>query len=91
MKPVFKCEYCNFMGTEDQVKEHEERCFDNYDKKSCMTCKNKSFKTITQFECKLGVEIPEGKQYEFCPKYERKEKSNNDLGNIFCDMFGGFK
>ena len=27
MKPVFKCEYCQFMGTEEEVSEHELNCF----------------------------------------------------------------
>ena len=31
MQPVFKCEYCRFMGTEEEVKKHEAECVDNYD------------------------------------------------------------
>ena len=37
MKPVFKCDYCQFMGTEEEVSEHEPKCFDNYDRRSCYT------------------------------------------------------
>lgn len=89
MKPVFKCDYCRFMDTEDEVKEHEPKCMDNYDRKSCYTCTHRSLKTMTQFACDCGKEIPEGHILEFCDKYERKEKRDYDLGNIFGSMFGG--
>lgn len=91
MKPVFKCDYCDFMNTEDKVKEHELICMDNYDRKSCYTCAHKHLKDLKGFKCDCGIEIPEGKLYEFCKSYERKEKSNYDLGNIFSDIFGGIK
>ena len=45
MKPVFKCEYCTFMGTEEEVKAHEDTCFENYDKKSLYSLNNLVFKT----------------------------------------------
>ena len=89
MKPVFKCEYCNFMGDEDQVREHEPKCLDNYDRRSFYTCKNRHIATLTQFQCECGKEIPEGNIYEFCDSYERKEKINYDISNIFGDLFGG--
>ena len=98
MKPVFKCDYCNFMGDETQVKEHELTCFDNYDRKSCYTCAHKTTKCSRNvekdkamwiYECKRGIEIPEGKIYEFCGGYERKEPTKySDLGNIFESFFG---
>lgn len=77
MKPVFKCDYCKFMGTEEEVKEHEPKCTDNYDRKSCYTCVHKQYKPREKqwcYECKAGKEIPEGKIFEFCPQYERREK-----------------
>jgi len=89
MKPVFKCDYCTFMGTEEEVKEHEPKCMDNYDRKSCYTCIHKQFNGVKGFKCNCGIEIPEGKIYEFCPSYERKERSNYDLGNIFGEILGG--
>ena len=92
MKPVFKCEYCNYMNTEEKVKEHEPTCFDNYDRKSCFTCKHKSIKNLKQYVCALGKEIPEGQIYEFCTEYERKERYNStseSIGDIFGSLFGG--
>ena len=89
MKPVFKCDYCNFMDIENKVKEHELICMDNYDRKSCYTCIHKRLKTMTQFGCNRGKEIPEGHILEFCEKYERKEKKDYDLGSIFGDLLGG--
>lgn len=46
MKPVFKCKYCTFMGTEEQVRAHEDTCTNNYDKKSCFTCKHKAYASV---------------------------------------------
>jgi hypothetical protein len=87
MKPVFKCDYCDKTGTEDEIKKHELECFDNYDRKSCFTCVHKELGTCTSnmlaYNCKLGKEIPEGKIFEFCPQYGRKEKTN-----LFSDLFG---
>ena len=90
MKPVFKCDYCNYMDTEDKVKEHEMTCTENYDRKSCLTCKHTSFKGIDKFGCAYGKEIPEGKMFEFCPQYERREKSDSLFVNLFGNMFGGY-
>lgn len=80
MKPVYKCDYCNFIDTKEKVKEHEKQCFKNYDRKSCCTCIHSSFKIdirdnkiFTVYKCKTGIDIPEGKIYEFCSKYERKK------------------
>lgn len=89
MQPVYKCEYCNYMDTEDKVKEHEVACFENYDRRSCFTCKHQSLKSVKQYQCACGKEIPEGKIFEFCGQYEREEKSENPLGNIFGNLFGG--
>ena len=90
MKPVFKCDYCDKMGTEDEIREHELNCMDNYDRKSCYTCVHKQLKSKDKqwyYECKVEVEIPEGKIFEFCPKYERKEKPDT-VGNLFGNLFG---
>lgn len=87
MKPVFKCDYCEFMGTEEEVRQHEPVCMDNYDRKSCYTCvyKELSFRDEKySYKCKMNKEVPEGKIFEFCPQYERKVKVN-----MFSDLFGG--
>lgn len=90
MKPVFKCDYCAFMGTEEEVKEHEITCTENYDRKSCFTCKHKILKGISRYECACGKEIPDGKMFEFCPQYERKEKPDGPFDYLFGNMFGGY-
>ena len=89
MKPVFKCDFCNFIGIEPEVKKHEIECFDNYTRRSCFTCKHKGYKGL-KFTCACGREIPEGKVFEFCPKYERKEKTETPLSDLFSGLFGGF-
>lgn len=104
MKPVFKCDYCSKMGTEEEIREHEIMCTDNYDRRSCYTCMHKKIgkiinknvddiingKALTVYECRLGKEIPEGKIFEFCNSYERKEETGNPLGYLFGDMFDIF-
>lgn len=89
MKPVFKCEYCTFMGTEEQVRAHEDTCTNNYDKKSCFTCKHKAYASVKQFKCNAGREIPEGMMFEHCEKYEQKEASKYDTprADIFRSIF----
>lgn len=96
MKPVYKCDYCSFMGTEDEVKEHELECYNNYDRRSCHTCKHKriipcksakEIKTAWMYKCELEKEIPEGKFFEFCDLYEEKEKQNFE--GLFSDMLFG--
>lgn len=100
MKPVFKCDYCTKMGTEEEIREHEPNCSDNYDRRSCYTCEHKKLicshnvkedKALWIHECKLGKEIPKGCIIEFCPEYEQKKKSDSPLGDLFGDLFGGYK
>lgn len=92
MKPVFKCDYCSKMGTEEEIREHESKCFDNYDRRSCYTCVHKTMKSKDKqwcYECKAGIEIPEGKLIEFCDTYERKEKADNPLSDLFGNILFG--
>lgn len=88
MKPVFKCDYCDFMGVESEVKKHEVECPGNYTRRSCYTCKHRGY-TSLNFTCACGREIPDGKIYEFCPKYEREEKSGGPLVDFIDLMLGG--
>jgi hypothetical protein len=89
------------MGTEEDVKEHEIKCEENYDRRSCYTCKYKELhcrnnieekSTTWIYKCKLGKEIPEGKIFEFCPSYDRKEKPESIFGDIFSNaLFGSWR
>lgn len=90
MKPVFKCEYCTFTGTEEEVKAHEDTCFGNYNKKSCYTCKNRKYLSMKQVKCNAGKEVPENMIFENCEKYEREEESklNTPLDGLFGSFFG---
>ena len=79
MKPVYKCDYCSHMGTEDEIREHEPVCMSNYDRKSCYTCKHRGklnfIDSHIKYECKNGEDIPEDNIIEFCDSYERKEEN----------------
>lgn len=92
MNLVFKCDYCNFMGTEEEVREHEPKCYENYDRKSCNTCVHKGEIKYTNdgwvYECSIGVNVPVKCVYEFCPRYERKEKPKSYIN--FSNPFGWF-
>lgn len=88
MKPVFKCEYCEFTGTDEQVNAHEATCIYNYNKKSCWTCRNRGFLNLKQLKCNAGKEVPENMIFENCEKYERKEKSESHMP--LTDVFGSF-
>ena len=90
MKPVFKCDYCDFIGVEPEVKKHEAECSENYTRRSCFTCKHRGYSSLS-FTCDCGKVIPEGKVYELCPKYEREEKSSDPLNGFLELMLGGRK
>lgn len=38
MKEVFKCDYCNYIGTKEEIEEHEKVCLNNPDVKCCYNC-----------------------------------------------------
>lgn len=90
MKPIYRCEYCNEMGTEDYIREHEEKCLYNYNKKSCLTCKHVERDKIN-YKCKVEKDIPKGQYYLNCDKYEFDEKSHSALNPIpYNNIFGSF-
>ena len=93
MKPIFKCDYCRFVGTEEEVSKHEEDCIENYTKQGCWTCQHRGFKGFTEMKCGVGQEIPPGQMMQFCPKYERKETPDygSGLNDIVTTMFGGLR
>ena len=92
MKQIFRCEYCDFTGVEEEVLNHEETCLHNYKRKSCSTCEFKEIKGLN-YKCTNGKDIPEGQMYTGCDKYERDEKShlyrlNAPFNNLFGGIFG---
>ena len=92
MKPVYRCEYCDHIGTEDEVREHETKCIWNYDRKSCITCKYRDSKSLMKYKCLLGTEIQDGCMIEFCGKYEWDERYAKKMSasDVFSGLFGGF-
>ena len=88
MKQLFRCEYCTEVGTEEEIKNHEDKCLYNYTKKSCWTCKHKvgSFMAL---ECNAGIELEPGKYMEGCSKYEWDEKNHTGKNAFGGNLFGG--
>jgi hypothetical protein len=82
------------MGTEGEVRAHEDKCFDNYMRKSCYTCAHRGkmsmVNKLVKYECGKGIDVPEGKIYEFCNSYERKLKPENPLLDTVRGFFGNF-
>ena len=91
MKAIFRCEYCDQMGTAEEIEKHEDECIHNRTKRSCLTCKHKVLKSLQKYECALNRDIPDGKYYEQCPQYEWDEKDHSarTWNNVFGNLFGG--
>jgi hypothetical protein len=89
MKPIYRCEYCDFTGTEEEVQKHEEECVKNYNKKGCLTCKHCSTDGLKTVKCKEGVEIPEGKYITGCSNHEVGEIEVIGFMRGFADVFKG--
>lgn len=75
MKQLFRCEYCTEVGTEEEIKKHEEECLYNYTKKSCWTCKYKEGGFLA-IKCNASIELEPGKYMAECSKYEWDEKDH---------------
>ena len=90
MKQLFRCDYCDQIGTAEEIEQHEAECIYNYKKRSCMTCKYAENKVLS-FKCKLGKEIPKGKYIKQCSQYEWDEKdgTKTSIEDIFGGLFGG--
>jgi hypothetical protein len=90
MKPLFRCEYCNKTGIEEEIAKHEEECFYNYNKHSCTTCKRAQIKGL-KYSCAGGKDIPEGKMFIGCDLYiwDGEDHSKVDSSSVFGNLFGG--
>ena len=91
MKQLFRCDFCDQIGTAEEIEKHEAECIHNYTQRSCLTCKHKQIKSIASYTCALNKEIPAGKYFKQCSQYEWDEKdmSKMSVDNIFCNLFGG--
>ena len=87
MKPIYRCEYCDVTGTEEEIRKHEEECIKNYNKKSCLTCKHCSTDGFKKIECKKGKEILEEKMYTNCSSHEVGEPEVTGFMGAFMDAF----
>ena len=45
---------------------------------------------LIKYECNKEINIPEGKIFEFCESYERKEKIDSPYSKIFNGLFGSY-
>ena len=89
MKQIFRCEYCDHIGTKENVLKHEEECIWNKNKRTCTTCK-KCDRGFLKYKCKDGNEIPDGKMFVNCDKYEWDEVDHTTNRPVATNtMFGG--
>ena len=89
MKPVFRCDYCDKIGTEEEMKAHEAECSKNFNNKGCLTCKHCKMDTLATMTCVYGKEIPEGKQWLHCARHEKGEPEVIGTAKVLADLFGG--
>lgn len=89
MKQVYRCEYCDHMGAEEDVIRHEQECIWNRDKRTCATCK-KCDRGFLKYECNDDKEIPDGQMFVNCDKYEWDEVDHTTKHPVATNtMFGG--
>lgn len=89
MKQIYKCEYCNYIGTKEDLEKHERDCIYNYNNKNCTTCLNATYVGLN-VECKHGKDIPIGKMYMNCELYERKENRTISLNDSISGVYRMF-
>lgn len=90
MKQLFRCEYCTEVGTEEEIRAHEEGCLWNYTKKSCWTCKHAE-KVLSKIRCTADKEISDGTYIEQCSSYEYDGKDHaRSLKSPFGSSFWPF-
>lgn len=90
MKPIFRCEYCDKMGVEEEIAKHEAECIHNHTRRSCMTCKHYEMQNFNQVKCNCMQEVPKGCIIEHCSKYEWDEKDHTTRNPIASNsLFGG--
>lgn len=87
MKAVYRCDYCDKMGTEEEIKAHEEVCDHNVNNRGCMTCKRCQSDGIKRLTCTKGKEIPEGKQFLHCDDYEHGEPELVGFMSVVMSVF----
>lgn len=87
MKELYRCDYCDKIGTIEELTEHEPICENNPKKRNCGTCDNAKFINLNQFECKIHPDrdVPEGKEYINCSDHVPR-KPMKDIEDIF-NMF----
>lgn len=90
MKIIYRCDYCNTIGTEDEIQAHEASCLHNPDNRCCLSCKyyvERGFKWEPQCTCLQGNKInsPKGESFsrpsnpEFWIGCEKYANGNPDI------------
>lgn len=87
MKPLYRCDYCDFTGTEEEVKEHEATCIKNYNLRGCLTCVHCNTDDFKTFTCMAGRDIPEGYMHQNCLYHKQGEVEVTGVMKVFSDLF----
>ena len=89
MEALYKCDFCDKIGTKKEIYEHEIYCENNPKRMSCGYCANKETKFINgrgiAYVCSIK-EIPEGCEYINCDKFVLRKMIDTSVN----DIFGGF-
>lgn len=91
MKPLYKCDWCDHIGTELEMRDHEATCVYNKNLRHCFTCglNSGAFGVV---KCDKGVELPKGQYMRYCSLWEEKEQDPNssETDNILKMFFRGY-
>lgn len=90
MKALYKCDFCDKIGTEEEIYEHEIYCENNPKRMSCRYCTNKKTKFVNgsgiTYLCD-AKEIPEGCEYINCDKFTLIKMNDFSVNDIFGSLF----
>ena len=87
MRPLYRCDYCDFTGTEDEVKSHEEGCIKNHTLKGCFTCAHCNTDGFSSITCMAGRDIPDGHMIQGCYLYAKGSVEVSGIMKVFSDLF----
>ena len=89
MKALYRCDYCDTIGTENEIFKHEAQCRKNPRRLNCSTCQHHGYVNFKQIKCNLHPEREIKEEHEVinCPGHEVRE-SYTDIEDIIHSMFG---
>lgn len=88
MQQLYRCDYCDKIGSEEEIYYHEGICEKNANKKSCKYCEHMKIAGSTSYKCThpQPFTLPDGKMMVNCPKFS-PEKEVQNISDLFSKFF----